>query len=51
MKGKNDGRSTGHLKPSLVWNHFEEICKYPRPSKKEEKVAAYVTSVGKKTWS
>lgn len=38
----------GHLKPELVWYHFEEICKYPRPSKKEEKIAAYVVSVGKR---
>ncbi|GAB6282584.1 MAG: aminoacyl-histidine dipeptidase [Ignavibacterium sp.] len=42
------GEILGHLKPSLVWNHFEEICKYPRPSKKEEKIAEYVMSVGKK---
>jgi dipeptidase D len=35
------GAVLGHLKPSLVWHHFEEICKYPRPSKKEEKIAAY----------
>lgn len=38
----------GHLKPELVWYHFEEICKYPRPSKKEEKIAEYVVSVGKR---
>jgi hypothetical protein len=31
------GKILGHLKPSLIWEHFEEICKYPRPSKKEEK--------------
>ncbi len=42
------GEILGHLKPSLIWNHFEEICKYPRPSKKEEKIAGYVISVGKK---
>ncbi|MFZ2324003.1 MAG: aminoacyl-histidine dipeptidase [Ignavibacteriaceae bacterium] len=42
------GTVLGHLKPELVWNHFEEICKYPRPSKKEEKIAAYVVSVGKR---
>lgn len=42
------GEILGHLKPELVWNQFEEICKYPRPSKKEEKIAAYIVSVGKK---
>ena len=42
------GEILGHLKPELVWNQFEEICKYPRPSKKEEKIAAYVVSVGKR---
>ncbi|MCX6149068.1 MAG: aminoacyl-histidine dipeptidase [Ignavibacteriales bacterium] len=38
----------GNLKPELVWKYFEEICSYPRPSKKEEKIAAYIFSVGKK---
>ena len=38
----------GHLKPALVWKYFEEICNFPRPSKKEEKVAEYIFSVGKK---
>jgi dipeptidase D len=42
------GKILGHLKPSLIWEHFEEICKYPRPSKKEEKIAEYVFSVGKR---
>lgn len=30
------------IEPQEVWNYFEEICKYPRPSKKEEKIAAYI---------
>jgi len=42
------GNILGHLQPQLIWNHFEEICKYPRPSKKEEKIAEYVVSVGKR---
>ena len=42
------GSVLGNLKPQLIWNHFEEICKYPRPSKKEEKIAAYIVSVGKR---
>lgn len=40
------GEILGHLKPESVFNHFEEICKYPRPSKKEEKIAEYIVSVG-----
>ena len=42
------GNVLGHLEPKLVWHHFEEICKYPRPSKKEEKIAEYVLGVGKR---
>jgi len=42
------GEILGHLKPSLIWEHFEEITKHPRPSKKEEKIAAYVFSVGER---
>ncbi len=42
------GSVLGKLKPELVWYHFEEICKYPRPSKKEEKIAGYIVSVGKR---
>lgn len=37
-----------NLKPELLWNHFEEICNRPHPSRKEEKVAEYVVSVGEK---
>ena len=42
------GNILGHLNPQDVFGHFEEICKYPRPSKKEEKIAEYVKSVGKR---
>lgn len=35
------------IKPELVWHYFEEICKVPRPSKKEEKIAAYIKSWAK----
>jgi dipeptidase D len=42
------GEVLSHLKPSLVWKHFEELCNYPRCSKQEEKVAAYVKSVGER---
>jgi dipeptidase D len=41
------GKVLGHLKPEKVWYYFEEICKFPRPSKKEEKIAEYIFSVGK----
>ncbi len=30
------------IQPEKVWYYFGEICKYPRPSKKEEKIAAYI---------
>lgn len=30
------------LKPEAIWYYFEEICRIPRPSKKEEKMAAYL---------
>jgi len=42
------GRKLGILKPELLWNHFEEICNIPRPSRKEQKVAQYVISVAKR---
>ncbi len=30
------------ISPEKVWYYFEEITKYPRPSKKEEKIAAFI---------
>jgi dipeptidase D len=39
--------SLSNLKPERVWYYFEEICKIPRPSKKEEKIAAYLVDFGK----
>jgi len=30
------------LKPEAVWGYFEEICQVPRPSKKEEKIVAFL---------
>lgn len=35
------------LKPSLVWKYFEEICRIPHPSKKEEKIAAFLMDFAK----
>lgn len=34
------------LKPERIWYYFGEICKIPRPSKKEEKIIAYLKSFG-----
>jgi dipeptidase D len=42
------GEILGHLKPELLWNHFEEICRIPHPSRKEEKIAQYIVSFAKK---
>lgn len=42
------GTVLGSLKPEILWNHFESICSYPHPSHKEEKLAEYIVSVGKK---
>lgn len=36
------GEVLGGLTPQPIWNYFEEICKYPRPSKNEKKVVEYV---------
>lgn len=35
------------LKPALVFHYFEEICQVPRPSKKEEKIIAYLLNFAK----
>ena len=35
---------TKDLTPQSVWNYFEEITKVPRPSKKEEKILAYLVN-------
>ena len=37
-----------NLKPEAVWHYFEEICRIPRPSKKEEKIAAYLMDFAEK---
>jgi dipeptidase D len=34
------------LEPSVVWNHFEDLNAVPRPSKKEEKIIAFMKSFG-----
>ena len=35
------------LNPSEVWKYFSEILRIPRPSKKEEKIIAYLQDFGK----
>ncbi len=35
------------LKPASVFHYFDEICKVPRPSKKEEKIIAFLKAFGK----
>ena len=42
------GSEIAQLEPKIVWEYFHEITKYPRPSKKEEKIAAYMVSVAEK---
>ncbi len=36
------------LKPASVFRYFEEICQVPRPSKREEKIVAYLKAFGEK---
>lgn len=36
------------LKPASVFHYFDEICQVPRPSKKEEKMIAYLKAFGAK---
>lgn len=36
------------LTPEKVWYYFEEICKVPRPSKKEKLISDYIVSVAQK---
>lgn len=39
---------TKGLTPASVWNYFEEITQVPRPSKKEEKILAYLVDFATK---
>ncbi|MCK9206936.1 MAG: aminoacyl-histidine dipeptidase [Salinivirgaceae bacterium] len=36
------------LEPKDVWHYFGEICQVPRPSKREERIIAYLVDFGKK---
>ena len=42
------GNILSHLQPQRVWELFEEICKIPRPSGKEEKILQYLIDFAKK---
>lgn len=37
-----------NLSPQIVWKYFEEIVQIPRPSKKEDKIRAYLFAFAKK---
>ncbi len=41
-------KTLNELEPKEVWHYFSEICKIPRPSKKEQKMIEYLTNFGKK---
>lgn len=41
-------KELNQLQPSAVWKYFLEICKIPRPSKKEEKISAFLVAFGQK---
>ena len=36
------------LSPAKVWYYFGEICKIPRPSKKEKRISEYIIGVARK---
>ena len=36
------------LQPERLWKEFYEICQIPHPSKKEEKMIAYLQEFGKR---
>ena len=36
------------LKPTEIWSYFYDITQIPRPSKKEEKILAYLLDFAKK---
>ena len=35
-----------HLEPKAIWENFEQICSIPHPSKKEEKIIAFMKQFG-----
>ena len=41
-------RVLGNLEPARLWELFEDICQVPRPSKKEERILAFLIDFAKK---
>lgn len=41
-------RILSELQPTAIWEHFEDICQVPRPSKKEDRIIAFLMDFGKK---
>ncbi|NTW31174.1 MAG: aminoacyl-histidine dipeptidase [Bacteroidetes bacterium] len=41
------GNILGSLQPAALWNHFEEICKIPHPSKHEEAIRNHIVKWAK----
>lgn len=41
-------RNLKGLQPEAVWEYFEEICQIPRPSRKEEKIGAWLMEFARK---
>lgn len=41
------GNVLNGLKPEAIWNHFEDICQIPHPSKHEQKMIDYVVNFAK----
>lgn len=37
-----------NLHPHLLWKYFLEVCEIPRPSKKEDRIIAYLLDFAKK---
>ena len=41
------GNILGSLQPAALWNHFEQICKIPHPSKHEEAIRNHIVNWAK----
>jgi dipeptidase D len=41
-------KTVRELEPKEMWNHFADINAVPRPSKKEERIIAYMVEFGNK---
>jgi dipeptidase D len=39
---------TEELKPAALFSHFADVCRVPRPSKREEKIIAFLKEFGEK---